>query len=247
MHGGVRASSRSSRGVLDEDDAPAALEKAADRSVVADVGRDAEDARSRRGRAPRGAAGCSGLVNRRSSSSGAGARASPRSCPGTGRAGMGGARGAKGRPVSSRGYSRRRACREGNAAGTCCGSRAGRRSRDRSARGRRRRPRAEPGRTAGLDPAAPGRIVCLRIRDIELPPRDHEVDLRVDVPEDGFSRRRAPAGGSRGSGARTCRRRAVGQDDVAGEVVRAANQRRADAVRVDRDALGLELARSSRR
>ena len=31
------------RGVLDEDDAPAALEEAADRGVVADVGRDAED------------------------------------------------------------------------------------------------------------------------------------------------------------------------------------------------------------
>src|SRR6185369_7183473 len=35
---------------------------------------------------------------------------------------------------------------------------------------------------------------------------------------------------------------AVGQDDVAGEVVRAADQRRADAVGVNRDALLLERA-----
>ena len=43
MHACVRASSRPLRGVLDEDDAPPALEEAADRSVVADVGRHAED------------------------------------------------------------------------------------------------------------------------------------------------------------------------------------------------------------
>ena len=56
------------------------------------------------------------------------------------------------------------------------------------------------------------------------------------------SLRRARAAGSGGTAADLRRREAVREDDVGGEVVVAADERRADAVGVDRDVLRLELA-----